>query len=545
MKHLIIISLFLISSVLPLKVHAGAAGGGATEITQLVNMGELIPINISDAITALSTKGTFIKGYILDPIANALISSALQGASNDILSWVSGGFGGSTPLIVTNPEEYLKQQGLKSVKGVLGNIPSDTIFGDSIFNSLLTQYKGVGDIEGTITQLTKSQLPGLIQSNLCKDEKLTSLALGAVQNNDGTYDQQELAAKKTELWNYACAGSADDVVVAARLQDLNTQNPSIGGWDAWLAVTGGENEYTKSQIVAAVTEKKIEEEKQLNIKDLYDGLGALSERECTEPVAGGEGEADGCNNWITITPGDSVGETLNEALTSGMRRLENIMGDGSLTGMLQGFAISAITSGIKKALNSSGGGSQYNLPVVLPSSRPVVQDLENDPLKKQENLKPMNKQLTYYMTTLNNLSTLDTKYMSELTSYESRVNQVKDCTPAAGFYQNRMGRITPVKNSLTAEQAKIVEAKALVNNTQTRIDASNSSQEQGAIFNEYLSKIEDNGYPNAQTEGIREAEYVKDKFDVEHDTELNNWITTCEYYRQQQNQSQPTYESSG
>jgi hypothetical protein len=538
MKSLLFISLLTCSLLLPYNAHAGAAGGGATEVTQLLNNAQLVPMNISDAITAVSTKGTFIKGMILDPIANSLISSALEGASNDILSWVSGGFGGSDPLIIANPESYITNQGLKSVKGILGGIPSDSLYGNSIFNSLLSQYKGSGDLKGTIESLSKSDLPGIIQNNLCKDEKLAALAKDAIENSDGTYDMAELTAKKTELWNYACAGSADDPVIAARLTDLSSQNESIGGWDEWLAITSGNNEYTSSVKIENLVEKKLDEKAQLNISEIFGGAGPVSEKECVEYAEiSEEGQEPECLEYITVTPGDQVGGTLTEALTAGTKRLQNIMGDGSLTGMLQGFAISAITSGIRSALNSSGGSGQYNVPVTLPSSRPIVQDLANDPLKKSSNLSPMNKQLSYYLTTLNNLATLDNKYLSELTAYESKVARIKDCSQASFIYNNRIGRITPTKNSLKSELNKIAEARAFVDETQTKLNASNSSQEQGTIFNAYLAQVEDRGYPTAQTEGSRQAEYIKDKFDVEHDNDLDSWINTCAMSQQQQ---QPT-----
>jgi hypothetical protein len=393
----------------------------------------------------------------------------------------------------------------------------------------------MGDIESTIEKLSQSDLPSIIQNNLCKDEKLTSLALDAVENGDGTYDQAELTAKKTELWNYACAGSADDPVVAARLTDLSSQNASIGGWDEWLAITSGSNEFTKSMQASNEVERKIEEKKQLNLADLTEGFNPVSEKECVEYSSSEEeGVEPECVEYRTITPGDQVGDVLSEALNSGTKRLQNIMGDGSLTGMLQGFAISAITSGIRGALNNSAsGGGQYNTPVTLPSSRPIVQDLANNPLKKSENLSPMNKQLSYYLTTLNNLASLDNKYLAELTSYESRVARIKDCPSASSIYNNRMGRITPTKNLLTGELNKIAEAKALVDETQAKLNASNSSQEQGTIFNAYLAKVESSNYPTTQTEGARQSQYVKDKFDAGHDNELDSWINTCATSQQQ------------
>jgi hypothetical protein len=536
MKHLFFILLFLSFNDF---AHAGGLDGRATLAQQIIQIGLETPMKFATMSTAVSTGQDMLKNVILDPIANALISSALEGASDDILSWVSGGFGGAEPLLVTNPEEYLKRQGLQSVKGILGNIPSDTIFGDSIFNSLLTQFKGGGDLENTITQLSKSNVPALIQSNLCKDQKLSSLALGAVQNEDGTYDQQELAAKKTELWNYACAGSADDAVVAARLEDLNKQNPSIGGMDALLAITSGDNDYTRSALVTSKVESKIEEQKQINLKELYDGLGPISEKECIDPIPAENGEPAGCNEYVTVTPGDQVGDTLSKALNSGVERLTNIMGQGSLTGMLQGFAISAITSGIKKSLNSSSGGTAYNLPITLPSSRPVQQDLTNDPLKKTENLEPMDRQIDFYSTSINKLASLDSRYLSEIILYENRVKLLLDCSTGGNLYQNRMGRITPVKNSITAEQVKIEEALALISETRAKLNASNSSNEQRSIFTAFMALVDKGRLPSLQAEGAREVEYTQNRFSADQDTELSQNISACEQERAQRNQSNP------
>lgn len=528
MKYLFIIAAFIISSVAPVHVHAGAGGGGSTEITQKFNNLELIGVNISDAATAVSTGQDMVKNVILDPIANALISSALEGTSNDIMSWVSGGFGGADPLIVTDPEGYLKKQGLGSVKGLLGNIPSDTPFGDSIFNTLLSQYKGSDDVKSQIAQLSKSKIPGLVQNNLCVDKKITSLALGAIQNTDGTYDEQELANKKTELWNYACTGSPDDPVTAARLTDLSNQNFEVGGWSAWLALTSGESEYEKARKATDLAAKSIEEQKQLNIKELYDGLGALSEKECADPVEATEpGEQAGCNEWITTMPGDAVNEVFGESLTAGTKRLENIMGSGSLTGMLQGFAISAITSGFKKALNSSGNGSNYNLTVTLPSSRPVVQDLVNDPLKKTENLNPMEKQMKYYQDALTSLAAFDSRYMADLVAYENRVKIIKDCSTASAIYNNRMGLITPTKASIADEQANTTRALAYIADTRARLQASDSSTEQRTIFTAYMAAIDDRGYPAMQAEGFRKNQHRDDKRNADNDTELSNAITSC------------------
>lgn len=545
MKYFFFLFFFLLSTITPTQVHAGAAGGGSTEVTQILNNVQLIPINYSDAITAFATKGTFVKEVILNPIANALISSALEGVSNDILSWVSGGFGGSAPLVIGDPESYIRNAGLEAVRDSLSGIPTDSVFGDSIFNSILNQYKNTDDVTATLKNLSKSDIPSILQNNLCTDEKLTSLSVDAIADQNGNYNQADLTAKKTELWNYACAGDPEsNPQVAARLQDLNDQNPSIGGWDTYLATTGGDNAYTKGALAKNIVTESEETKKSVATKELFDGAGPVSEKECLKFDGNvSQGQIQKCLQWLTTTPGDQVGGTLTEALTAGTKRLENIMGDGSLTNMLQGFAVSAITSGIKKALNSSSGGS-LNIPIALPSSRPIVQDLLNDPLKKTQNLQPMDKQLAYFSTSLNNLASIDSSYMTDLLSYEAKIATLSTCALASSYYSNRMSRITTAKSSIIAEQAKIAEAKLLVTETQTKLNASDSSQEQSTIFNAYLTAVDDRGLPTYQTEATREAEYTINKFNVSHDTELGTYQTQC---AQQQQQQQPNqiYEGSG
>ncbi len=528
MKHFISIFIFFIASITPLHVHAGAAGGGSTEFTQIGNMVQLIPMNINSTLTSISTNGTFMDDTVFGPIANAFITSALQSVSNSILTWVSGGFGGSDPLIIADPSSFIKKKGLEAVKASLTGIPTDSAFGDSIFNSILNQYKGSNDLNTTLANLSKSASPSRLQDKLCTQAMLTSLALETVRKADGSYNAQELAAEEANIWGYACVGNAaTDQQVAKRVKDIGQQKPSIDGWDGLFAVID-DSEFKRTELAKEAVEENKEAEEDITSKEVFDGAGPVSERECTSfSSIVNIGQDPTCLNWITSTPGEQVASTLNEALTAGTKRLQNIMGTGSLTGMLQGLAISAITSGIKKALNNSGSGVKYNIATSLPSSRPVDQDLANDPREKSESLRPMNKQLKYYLATLNDLTALNTNYISDITSYEAKVSVLKECAQASSFYNDRISRLKTTKASLTSEQVKIAAAKALISDTQSRLEETNSSQEQGSIFNSYLAAIEDNEYPTDQTKGYRQSEYIKNKFEVDNDTDLRNFTNTC------------------
>lgn len=525
MKYFLIISLFFISTLAPVKVHAGGIGS-ATMPMQLAQIGLETPTKIATIATALSTGQDMLKNVILDPIANALISSALKGASNSILGWVSGGFGGSDPLIISNPESFIRDRGLEAIRGGLAQVPTDSIFGDSIFNSVLSQYKGANDIGGILKTLSQSDVPSMIQESLCSDEELTTLATDALGE---TFSEADLTAKKAELWDYACIGDPNtDPQVATKLLDLSTQNPSIGGWDTFLAVSGGANAFTKAEIAKVKFAEFDAAKKQLASDEIFKGAGPVSERECTAyaDVTDDTMTAE-CLEWSTVTPGKQVAATLDEALTAGTKRLENIMGSGSLTGMLQQFVMSAITTGIKKSLNSAGGTAKFNIAKSLPSSRPLEQDLADDPKEKADNLKPMDKQLDYYLKDLNSLADLDSKYLYEVKSYQGKVEALKDCEPARAYYNERMGRITPVRATLEGEQAEIAAARELVAETKARLQETNSSQEQGTIFNSYLEAVEDNGYPDSTNRAEREVAYNEQKNDVANDTELTTWQNNC------------------
>ena len=124
---------------------------------------------VSDIISLATGASTFIdtsanvevmlKETILDPIANQLISSVIEESSDNITSWVTGGFDGAPSLITGNPEDFIKKAGLNAARGALGNIPEDSVFGDSLFATLKDTYSGANDLKAQIEGLSKSDIP--------------------------------------------------------------------------------------------------------------------------------------------------------------------------------------------------------------------------------------------------------------------------------------------------------------------------------------------------------------------------------------------------
>jgi hypothetical protein len=94
--------------------------------------------------------------------------------------------------------------------------------------------------------------------------------------------------------------------------------------------------------------------------------------------------------------------------------------------------------------------------------------------------------------------------------------------------------VDTTKNSLNLELSKITSAKALVNDTIAKLNTSNSTQEISTIFNAYTSTVENNAYPNSQTEITRKAQYIQAKSDANNDTTMTNYQNTCNSFNSYQ-----------
>ena len=543
MKKYLLTFIVLIQLTHFMHVHAG---GQATELTQMLNNAGIGLLNATDLTTSLSTTIDMTKNTILDPIANALIANALNSASKDVLSWVGGGFSGGAPLIISNPQNYIQGKGLAVVKGALGSIPANSAFGDSIFSSVLSSYKGANDLSGQLKSLSKSSIPSIIQNSMCTDTKLTELAKQSVNDPSSA---QEVAARKTQLYNYACSGNANDPQIATRLNDLGKQNQNLGGWDKILATVSGDNDAVRSmRAKELVTQRKIEGE-EIASKKIFEGEGAISQTECTKYADDTDPNAmPVCLDEQTITPGKTVNDMLSKASSVGLDRLSNIMGAGSLTGMLSNLAMSAITGGIQKALGGGGGGAKaVNVSTTLTASRPSDQDLINDPTRKKELLVSMMRQIDYYSSSLTKLESTDQMYLTETNSYESKIRSGKACYdalvtsgltasnhPAFGFYASRQNSINAIKNSLNQELLKIGQARQLISATTNNLNSSNSSQEIGTTFNSYLSTVDSQNLPSMQAEAIRNGEYQTNKSNIGRDTDITTYQNTCVQLQQTQ-----------
>lgn len=538
MKKLFSTSLYLsmFLSVCTSNVYAGGGfTGGSTLAYQIIQDATNLGTRASTFVNTAANVQDMIKNTVLDPIANGLINIALQQASNDILSWANGGFNGD-PLIIANPEEYIKSAGLNQVRIGLGAIPQGAL-GDSIWATLYSQYSGSTNLTDQLQGLANSNIPTMVQNSLCTTDALTARATQDLQSSSASYTQADITARINDIYNYACVGDPrTDTQLATRLTDLNQQDSSIMGLKGLAAVTSSENNaYLRTMKAREYTDLAAAEQKRLAENEIYFGAGAVSEKRCIEyETTPQNGRPPLCLRTETITPGKAVQASIDKANTAGIDRLANIQGAGSLGAILTSFATTFIMNGINQALSSSSGGSNpNNAPVTVSSVRPVVQDLTNDQTRRSELLAPMLSQLTYYRTSLTALDTTDRAYLADLSAYEVRVQSIRNCPSAAAIYTNRQNRINTTRASLVAELANIATANQLVTDTTTRLNASNSSQEVSSIFNAYQLRVESERLPALSADAERNGQYITAKSDSSNDTALTDAQTTCAQAQQQ------------
>lgn len=567
-KYTFIILCFIVLQItVAQKAHATAA------------IGATFPQQIIDDITQVASKAasfaneanTALLKYdqtIGRPLATAMINIAQQDAAKNIVNWANGGFSGSAPLIVSNPEKYLEQQGRAELKRTMDSIPKNSVLGDSIFGAMLGQYQNKS-LKTQLLEATRTDAPTIIQNDFCDDDNLTDIATEDVQDEDGNVDPLELANRRSELYDQLCAEDPEDnPVVAERLMAVQQQRPSLGGFNLLLDTTvGGHSEFAANNRTVTLASNAAAKAEETAKNKVFLGEKPLSQTECIQEEPNvdtvylrdenGNVVLDSRNEpvpdpsvattktcakgkEVTITPGSTVASAIEKAANSGIDRLTNLTGEG-LTGIIATLAIQRLTSGInsvaqsalKEARESLSTGSSNTVSTITTTNK-FLPDLKGDTETKNSTLAPMLKQLTYYGKQLKTLRPVDQEYISLVNSYESKISEGKSCydslvnegiipsddpqvTHAYGFYADRQSQVDDLKNTLTLELQNIDSAEDLISKTTATITASNSSQEIMTTFTGYTNTIDIKNYPTSQAVAERPGELNKSKLDMSDD----------------------------
>lgn len=500
-----------------------------------------------NTITAFQTTRTAINDTVLIPMRDAMTLLKIAQDGEYINNLVRGSLG-TEPLLVANPELYLRNQGLGVARSALGDIASqNSFYGDSVMGSLIDTFTyKYSDLSTKLDIINESSIPSAIQNNICGDADLTRLATEQLDAIGEDYTSVDIAAKKTELYDFACNGDPNnDPALAKRLNSLNEQNPSIGGWDSWLLMTSGDNPY--SQSVRSALEISEAERKRVEAKaaDLASGGGVRSQTECIsrapfdengEPYINPE-DAPCLIDEITQT-GSVVNSALQNAINSPLDTLISSFGSGAGSLISQAFSTINLVAGISGALGSIsgniGGGTggvtvQTGLPFRRPNTPTTVTSVSSNTsdlnsAAKNNLLSVPTQQLNFHQSSLDSLQTTNSNYLSKLTYYQGQLDSTKSCYNNLAstyslssdtwvvsyntYYNTESTNNTAIRNRLQAEINLIATTAQLISSTLTAMRGTNSSQELLSVWQKYQDTVSTQGLPTINDGPAREGEYI-------------------------------------
>lgn len=545
------------------SAYASGAIAGATEPTQIFNNVELLGINISDAATALNTQLTTLRVNFLDPAAQAAATIAQLSTSNGILNLINGGYQGSS-LIVGNQQSEVEKEGLRVVKVALGALATSQgpYSSGSIGSNLKDAFKQYS-LSNKVYGIDRSKTLDIVQQKACDHNTLVRLAEEDVlANNGGKMDPAAFTKRMQELDAALCAGNPNgNRQLAETLSRLSAQRPDIGGWDAFLAVAGGDNQYAKSVNLSLAISEEMNKAQTARTNELNQGGGLISQKKCLirqTTNANGEPysppESAPCISDVVLNPSGLLKDSLTKATNAGLERLANVQGAGALVGALgsivnlangiRSFQQSATTlssavGGIGGGGSGGGGMTSTSPPEIVSSAK--VSDLAGNPETKESMIAPIRDMLENHLKSLRELRTVDGDITSSINSYEGKLNEVKACfaenapgdPQAAAFFANRDERLGDLKAKVSDDMSKLEQAATYLSSTLTKIQESQSSKEITDIF--YAYQRETRSMPNSSTLAERKGDLTRNQSDSKIDMgpsgELTKLMTRCQTVR--------------
>lgn len=482
-------------------------------------------INTAAAVaTQANTYYTYLQSSVLDPLANALIIATQIQQQNNTINLITGSLGGNS-LLVQNPEQWIQNKGLNSVRVNIGDISQQNgLYSSSILGSVINSYRNSSNLTNTLKSLGNSSIPNIVQNNLCKDASLSNVAKNDVMKSDGTYDLEAYQNRKQDLFNSLCVGNPSvNIQLGQRLAAVGKQRPDIAGMDSLLAVSFGDNEYNRSvQTQLAIAKNKEVKEKTAE-NDLRDGGGIASATKCDER-ASVEGDISNipCRVESITNVGSVLNNALQESISGNLKKLMETFGPGA------GKSIGSILSLAYSARSLSNPSDS------TPVQQNTVQsqDLTN-PAQKREVTTNTSEPLKAHLASLSSLESVEGKFVSALSAYEDRVRTVQMCyeqiikdnpdnqnvrndqriIAALTFTANKIADIVARKAPSIKTLNSITSARVIINDTLISIASSQSSEEVLSLFNNYRQQ----DIPSLSMAAVRESEFItfKDSLDAE------------------------------
>ena len=143
--------------------------GFEDKIMQTFDLAKDTLTSISSGTTAIQQTVSTLNQVVFRPIQDAMMLMSMIKSGNMIKNLVLGGVGGETSLLIQNPERYLKQKGVESLKLSVGSVvKADGVYSDSILDAVVSQARSRSDVKGQLAALSKSSIPNTVQKTFVK-----------------------------------------------------------------------------------------------------------------------------------------------------------------------------------------------------------------------------------------------------------------------------------------------------------------------------------------------------------------------------------------
>ena len=509
----------------------------AAEDTRIIQLAKDIITSGATLATQVNTYASYLKITILDPLANAMIAFTLLQQQKQTIDLITGSLGGNS-LLISNPEQWIKNQGLASVRISVNDLSNqNSSYSGSILSSIINTYRGNNSLKVTLDNLGQSSIPSIVQNNLCKDAQLTAIAKNDVAV-DGYASPSDIQRRKQELYDSLCRGDPNGTTAASaqlrsRLEQVNTQRPDIGGADSFLALTvGGDNPYNRAVRAQLALANDVATKEKIAQNNLNQGGGIVSPTTCppeqkiNNPSAYTANEpvniADAlCRTQIFTQSSGALQSSFQVAINAPVQRLTNSFGSGILSTLSTLLSVRNTFGLLSNAFNgnslsaaSSGTGGQY------------AGDLANNPDAKENIVEPMRNQLTTYSEGLSKLETYNEKLKGEVAKRIERATAVRDCfdslvarqiisenDPILVTVGNIVFRETTESNniltSVNQDPAKIQEARTAMSTLKTVLDTATSTSQVYDSYKIFNDKLANRSFPSETAGSIREGQFYE------------------------------------
>lgn len=473
--------------------------------------------------------------YVVGPMKDILVLHAIVSSKQQMQALVYGTMGKENALLVSNPERYLQNKTNDVTRGALGNLTEQKgPYSGSVMKNLIIRVqfanKPLGD---KIAAINQSGIPAMEQTRRCTDEALSAQADADIKNSGTPYTQEAYIARKKELNNALCGDLSNPNTVAA-LTAINQQNPSLA---SFLAVTSGDNGYTRARQINEVIEARKNQVAQAAKEDYTAGGGIRSATTCTKRVStkiDGSKYTEGdltapCIQEEIKQTAASINASFQDSFDTVKPQLSTIGNNAS--GIIATIGEALTTISLAKQLGSQlgvgdgggngGGGGSGGYTNDLLNNEKGKTNLTKTPLSflsdKKSALTDLSGWETKNLDSINArkvaMDTMIACYESVVTDYPKEgESPVPELIAArnfyTSFYQTEINGTESTRGKIIQEQNLIQTENALINETTSKIQASQSTEEILNIFQTFQDTIKSQNLPEGiTTSALRQGQY--------------------------------------